>query len=922
MDIDKVILQGLEEEGSRFVFPSEVAAEFHLRRALMNGPHRALRADRFLSWDRLKEQEFSPRRDLLPVNTLYRGLFAASLLEEHRVSGPLFQVLAGEYQPGRDVSVFEQQITAALGQSQKAVDLLQHRGDAVPRELREDLLLLHRRYLEYLNDNGLYEPAFSRPEAHGDGDRHYHLFFPELIEDFREYRGLLEGKRNYSIHGLDEFSEPAENGEVLRFGNARLELNWLIRELHRLLEEGVHPSRIALSLPDYEAWRPYLEEEARIRDIPLDFRAGRVLGDYPAGRLFQKVADLVSSGFALEELKALVLDPGYPWKREDELRELLRFALDHFYVRNWGGTSGGRRNELPRKLRNAGRDELAKLSEQLRRQGEKMVSAETARELSKEVHGFLHGFFDPQSWDPESERVLQYCLMVLRELVEAEERLSLKILSPFSRWTKLLGSRIYVSAVRREAIPVYRYRVSAGIVPSYHFIPGAGHGETRVRHEDLAFLRDDYRDLLSEEKSRDSSSAFLRVYRSSGDRVGISCSDVGFSGPQLPPGELLAAGGVRTMEETAASIELHEPWSGEELFWAGETKFPERLFRTQIEGFGRIMATGFAAKGLDLSGEQLADGELLARAGEMWRDEEERKENKGHLCLSPTSFDSYLNCPFAHLWQRGLQLEEDEYESLFVEHRHMGIILHRIFAELYRQVVAEDGRWNAEHGRRYEQMAEEICRRELAKQERRGMDFVAPSWSWFAASAREQLKTFVEQESRSFDGARYELLEDKLRVELPAAGAAIGGRVDRLGRMQEQVFLIDYKKGKAPPKGDIYQPESLPAISQLPLYVYLARRKGYSVGSASYYSFTEGGFRHVFVAEDSILRRREEKVKAFLTPEEFEELTARIVDSIQAVARQIRQGDYRARENCKSCNLRGLCRTKYNLRLPGVRSGA
>ena len=50
------------------VFPSEIAAEFWRRSATLPGAQRAIREDRFVSWDRFKEEAFEIRESALPVN--------------------------------------------------------------------------------------------------------------------------------------------------------------------------------------------------------------------------------------------------------------------------------------------------------------------------------------------------------------------------------------------------------------------------------------------------------------------------------------------------------------------------------------------------------------------------------------------------------------------------------------------------------------------------------------------------------------------------------------------------------------------------------------------------------------------------------------------------------------------------------------
>lgn len=910
-----------------FVFPSEVAAEFRLRQALQQGGKRALRSDRFISWDRLKEQAFSPFQEKLPSNTLYRTIFAGAILKEHTESGPLFEILIGRYEKAEDAAIFQQQIAGILPQLQKTVRLLDSseaaasagERETVPTPLREDLRLLYRRYQDFLERHGIFDPAYMLPQEVSH-DFVYHIFYPDLIDDFEEYLPLIEAGEQYRLHASD--AEPGEDGDghgfsdgeestTYRFDNARSELSWLIRRVEELLSWGLHPSEIVITLPEYEAWQPFLEEEALIRGLPLDFRAGRTLSEYSAGRLFSRLADLAGGGMGLEELKLLVLEHGYPWKNRQELQELIRFGIDHFYLRNWGD-EGKRQDELARKLKKKDRKDLLRIYRNLRSQVERMVQAESAEELQRHVHTFLHSFFESSAWESESEKVLQYSLLVLRELQEAEERLAPSpILKPFALWISLLSRRIYVSAARKQAVPVYQYRVSAGIFPKYHFILGAGHAETRVRQGDLSFLRDDYRHALLGDELPDHSSAFIREYLQSGQRVYMSCSDQGFAGPQLPPGELLSSGQVQPAPELQG---LNDPYADEENFWARKADFPEILTQRQKDAFRVISATGFAPKGRDYTREAVRDQVLFQHMEEVTRGK--RGAETGSIWLSPTSYDLYTGCRYSYLLQKGFSLEDEEYGARLLDHRSIGILLHSILADLYGWIQEEDSRWRRERTETYLYKAEEILNRAFEELEKRGDDFIAPVWSWLKAAAREQIAAFIREESRLFDGFRLAESEGEMQAELPDDGIGIYGRIDRLSTKDGVGALVDYKKGAAPKTADIYDEQLIPAVSQLPLYYFIASENNFRIRSASYYSLAEEKYVHVYLHPESPLLRLQPKPKAKISQEAFEELSERLVRSLALVAKGIRAGDFTIAENCASCDFRSVCRIKYNLHLP------
>ncbi|MFW5715117.1 MAG: PD-(D/E)XK nuclease family protein [bacterium] len=922
-----IILAHIEQPDHLFVFPSEVAGEFCLREVLQSSSRRAIRRDRFISWDRLKEREFSPAQTRSPANSVYRLLFAAGLLDEHRQRGPLLHYLLGDTGAGGEADSgageaaarpgaptgFQRQLALSLPQLQHTYQTIESRPGMVPAELEQDIRTLYQRYREFLDSAGLFEPAFVPPEA--ARPRHvYHIFYPELIEDYREYQHLIDGDEHFISH----FTEASpQSATCVRFENARQELDYLVSKLDNLLEDGVHPADIAVTLPEFDEWMPYLSEEAEIRNVPLDFRSGRTLAEYPAGRLFSRVAALSANGFGLEHLKRVVLEPAYPLKDKAKWHELVRFAIDHYYVRSWTG-DGAVSDELDRKLKLNGRQGLRSLYRNFRHQIALLISSPDFEELQKRVHKFVRTFFDTGAWEPETEKVLQYCLLVLGELQRAAESVGgVQVSDPYGLWLSLLNERIYVSAVRKEAIPVYKYRVSAGITPQYHFIPGAGQAQTRVRHEELTFLREDYRSKLLEGDPVDMSAAFLSTYAQSGGTVEFSCSDTGFASPQLPPGELLAAESVVDAPSAGEGPAAADLFAREEAYWSGAQDFPPRLYPVQQRGFDYMRQTGFTAKGKDYSRQAVDEPQLLAHLFEVARGKPGARD--GRFWFSPSSFDQYAGCPFMYFLNRGLGIEPLDFETMWDDARFVGKMLHRIMAALHGQVQSRDGRWKRLNQLQYRSIALDVCEEEFERQSRFGNDFVYPMWKELKEWTRKAMEAYVEQESTLYDG--YELLksEDSLQAVIDEE-CGIQGRVDRVSQKDGHAVIVDYKKGTAPTRAEVYQEEMLPSTSQLPLYAFVVQHDGYKVSNAAYYSVRDGSYKHMLLDSDAPIEIPGKPVKPLVSPEEFGSLTERIVTAVTRAAEQLSRGHFTITDSCNGCDFRAVCRRKYGVRLPEVRN--
>jgi len=97
LGIDEILEGALGDRSVRFVFPSEICAEAWLARSLRRpGGPRALEADRFLGWDRLKEEAVL-RDGKTPVDDCLRRIFAVRLLADNAARPFLSSIVAPAY---------------------------------------------------------------------------------------------------------------------------------------------------------------------------------------------------------------------------------------------------------------------------------------------------------------------------------------------------------------------------------------------------------------------------------------------------------------------------------------------------------------------------------------------------------------------------------------------------------------------------------------------------------------------------------------------------------------------------------------------------------------------------------------------------------------------------------------------------------
>lgn len=258
-----------------FVFPSEiVASSWAGRIAELQG---VARKDRFISWDRFKELTFFGLEERKPANRLFRNIFVYQLLEHNRQK-PFLSILVPP-RFGSDADLYAPVITGLLPHLARILEQ-QDLHTMLGRALFNDLQQIRNKYHQFLNDHERYEPAGLNRKYMSDG-RRYQIFHSQLLEDIEEYRWQLEESDEVRLMGESEGLEAlgglevATNLDLYEFDDYRQEFYRCLEQVAALLQQGVRPERIAITLADYNALYPRLAYIARNLGVPLNRRRGR-----------------------------------------------------------------------------------------------------------------------------------------------------------------------------------------------------------------------------------------------------------------------------------------------------------------------------------------------------------------------------------------------------------------------------------------------------------------------------------------------------------------------------------------------------------------------------------------------------------------------------------------------------------------------
>ena len=164
--------------------------------------------------------------------------------------------------------------------------------------------------------------------------KHFFIFFPEVIKDFESVHPLLEQNSAISLISLTKNS-PLKTPKITMFANSLIEIKWTLLQIGILLEKGLTPSCIVITIADLNEVRSYLLEQARLNNIELDLHQGQPLLCYAGVSFFNQLREVYNSGMGVHELKTLLGNRSIPWKNDEQLKALLDFGLYYSCLKNY-----------------------------------------------------------------------------------------------------------------------------------------------------------------------------------------------------------------------------------------------------------------------------------------------------------------------------------------------------------------------------------------------------------------------------------------------------------------------------------------------------------------------------------------------------------------------------------------------------------
>jgi hypothetical protein len=899
--IEQKVFQAFDE-GKVCVFHNEVVARSYLVAYVQNSRRHAILSDQAISWDTFQKIFLPSHSGLVQVTGLIRQLFCQDFLTHEKL----------EYFIDKDrypeaVDRFSSYIASVLPSFRQVLDSEVFKQHLIESAMERDIQHIYGSYTAFLEQNHLFEPLFERPSVafapKETLERHYVIFSGDAKAGCYAFLNRLEGMEG-KIERQGALDQPLDtNREDLGleiFPNYVAEQRTSLRRIASLLDDGVPPRDIMVTLTSFDdAIEDFAETAARL-DIPLSYHRGKLPTCYPAGRFFKRIEQVYEDSFSLDSMKSFLLDPAFPFTDPSTGRNLIKKGVAYNVAHGALAREGDYwLDKLDRKEDLS----LRKWYLQLKKEIVGICGSHTIDTLRKGLHHFQKYLFGEIGWKgTEGEDVYGYCMGKLDELEESLGHCGFSTFgSLYAQFIKLLDSDTYVPQEAGTGVVVQPYPLSASLTVPYHFVLGLNYDAAHVIDRPLSLLPPSVEDARLREEE-DLTPAVLSDYCLNEGKCFFSYAQEDYRGAQLPPPFFVEHGlGKRTRADIP---EIPDPYRWEEKMWStgGHISTQEaRCTRFQEHALAEASVSVLRQrKGCDSAVRACGAGFLKNEATRLCTED-------GLLNLSSTSMDLFFRCRFAWALKYLLKIERQDFEIDQVDHKEIGTFLHKIYEKFFRTVEKEGGTFQGANLQEYRKLLKLIFDQEF-QLFCNSPDAPMPATRHWLENlyGGDQLLHILAQEAEYFDGCKGRE-EANLSCSLPELGCRLSGKIDRFIHTDGEngYAVIDYKKGAVPIASGIkflQQVESGGLDSyQFPIYRRLIMKNfGWNAQTAAYYSIRDGKF--IFLWDEGCTADFLEKIDKLLDKQ-----IAFMVDSVQ-------KGDFRAqpsKKSCTECEYRQVCRLRY-----------
>ena len=668
------------DENSVFVFSTEIACTSWQDKLLEDEIVEAIPLEKFIAWDKFKSEAVRSKiQNKTSIPSVLRKLFASFIIEENNLNckngSPLFlSIINPEY--AQTAQSFTNWLTNLLPQLQN----WKEKTESKIKDFSEldaeskDLLTLYQKYSEFLEKHSLFEPAWEKPPFYSN-NKHYFIFYPEILEDYSEYESLLIDAEKENLLSLIHCPKSLnEKPQVNYFSNTRTELRKAILLVNKLHQEEKTPyEKIALHIPQISEIRPYIKRELELYNIPYKMRSGKSLTEYPEGRLFELINNCYTENFNFETLSALFADAHFPWKVKTEIDQLLEFALKNHCVCSYDNKDILEQNflENPQETRAF---EFYKTAKKLIT---KINEANSFIQIRNSYFEFRDTFFAIENFTENANLILGRCISELASLIDIENSYpDVNCKNHFNFFVELLSSKEYLAQCTNSGVSIFPYKVACQCNFDYHIVLQSTQKNLSINYSQLDFLSKTKRDFLNL-KDSNVSDFFINCYSTSSEKETFY-----FASQKTFSGYALAYSTFEEINRTSETTDTEDLYNTEKLFLTNnpktnDYKFSKEIFSTQKNGF-----SNWILNREEKSSEYEKD--ICKKISSVLKNKLCTPEGK--LRVSATSLNAFYQNPAKWFNEKILQIEEYSTETSIVDNVFIGIIYHEIIKRLFTMI--------------------------------------------------------------------------------------------------------------------------------------------------------------------------------------------------------------------------------------------
>jgi CRISPR/Cas system-associated exonuclease Cas4 (RecB family) len=958
--VDTILLENIDKPASLFIFPTNVAASRWADRILRLRRGGSVAMEKFIAWDTFKQNSIRSKvKDRQCVPAVLRKMFVNALIRENaelcdQGKPPVFSSLI-RTEWARQANSFAGWLTKIL--PQLGAWRNRRNAAATAQDLTgddRDLFTLALRYAQFLEQHGLFEPAWETPPFEDTG-RDCFVFFPESLSDFSEYKDLLAASNHVKTISVSDSISDNDDGEeqhpynVFFYTNSRSEITeaaLYILALHK--DQNVSWDSISVSIPDDEHYGPYLFKEFENRNIPYIMQSGKPLASYPAGQFFTALAGCAADDFSFASLKELLLNQHLPWKDSSTIQELIDFGINNNCISSWIEETDGEKIAV-----NVWEDafthplgginpQTRRFFEDLKRRVNALCRAGSFSDIRRQYFAFRERFLDMENCLDETNLILSRCISELVYLIEIEKSFpDVHVPDHYGFFIGYLAEINYLAQQSVSGVAILPYRTAAPAPFDCHIVLGASQSSLSAVFSPLAFLPKSKREELGI-TDNDASLAFIKLHRfNSRLPAAFFCAEQTFSGYAIPHSSLsqsLSRALSDTLDSSAKPMQRY----GDDPKW--KTQFAEDLYRTESSFYASLHSPGQSQMGLIAASEihhnqkqgfeewqsrnNYADdhNDALTADHPLLRTIRERfcynEEHKDKISVSASSLALYFQCPLRWAFSRLLKLENVEIETGLMASNITGEVYHAVlnlFLEHLKEtdeVIAAPINSGAEKKpmlklpqfysnlltQKIETVFEAFPR--LPHSEHQVMSMLtarllrAEKPLFFS-----RLENLLAEFTSRF--ADFKVVASEESYTLPGDNYFLNGRIDCILEENNSLVIVDFKT-KYKPQKDLFD-------FQLPLYLRLAEESyKKEVHAGLFFSIIDA--RHY----DGITRENDCFNEVM---DEFDQKTRQFVREISSGAFSFFPSNP---EQCQNCEHNKVCRTLYKVhqgKSNGARTG-